>query len=78
MYTRDKMGKYFFRRDNAFCHECRFCCTLSICTNKDGTYFRDSSEKSLQGAENKVFITFVMWFIIIVSIRMWMLPQDIW
>ena len=32
----------FSRRDKEFCHECRFCCTLSICTNKDGTTFKES------------------------------------
>ena len=26
-----------FRRDKAFCHECRFCCTLSICTTDGGS-----------------------------------------
>ena len=31
-----------------FCHECRFCCTLSICTSKDGTIYKfthNSTEK---------------------------------
>ena len=46
------------RRDKVFCHECRFCCTLSVCTNKDGTYFIDSTDKSLHGSKNKVLITF--------------------
>ena len=32
----------FSRRDKEFCHECRFCCTLSICTDKDGTTFKNS------------------------------------
>ena len=45
------------RRDKVFCHECRFCCTLSVCTSKDGTYFTDSTEESLQQSENKVLIT---------------------
>ena len=42
-----------YRRDKVFCHECRFCCTLSVCTNKDGTYFRESSDKNLTGSGNK-------------------------
>ena len=44
------------RRDKEFCHECRFCCTLSVCTNKDGTYFINSPDKPLNGSKNKVFI----------------------
>ena len=36
--------KCCIRRDKEFCHECRFCCTLSVCTTKDGSYFPDSSE----------------------------------
>ena len=44
------------RRDKVFCHECRFCCTLSVCTNKDGTYFINSPDKPLNGSKNKVFI----------------------
>ena len=43
----------FYRRDKELCHECRFCCSLSICTNKDGTYFMDSSN-SINGSANKV------------------------
>ena len=35
--------KCCIRRDKEFCHECRFCCTLSVCTTKDGSYFMDSS-----------------------------------
>ena len=31
-----------FRRDKEACHECRFCCTLSVCTSPSGSYFRDS------------------------------------
>ena len=50
--------KVIFRRDKHFCHECRFCCTLSVCTNKDGTYFRDHSTKTLNGSENKVRLSF--------------------
>ena len=41
------------RRDKVFCHECRFCCSLSVCTNQHGTYFRQSSEKNLTGSSNK-------------------------
>ena len=43
----------FYRRDKELCHECRFCCSLSICTNKDGTYFMNSSN-SINGSANKV------------------------
>ena len=41
------------RRDKVFCHDCRFCCTLSLCTNQHGTYFRESSDKNLTGSKNK-------------------------
>ena len=34
--------RYIFRRDKEFCHECRFCCTLSVCTTPDGTFYRQS------------------------------------
>ena len=48
---------FFFRRDKVFCHECRFCCTLSVCTDKQGkSYYRDSLDKPLNGSKNKVFI----------------------
>ena len=64
LHKRDQMEKIFChisaRRDNAFCHECRFCCTLSVCTNEDGTYFRESSDKNLHGSENKVLKTYPM------------------
>ena len=43
------------RRDKVFCHDCRFCCTLSLCTNQHGTYFRESSDKNLTGSKNKAF-----------------------
>ena len=33
-----------FRRDKEFCHECRFCCTLSVCTIGDKHIFRDSKK----------------------------------
>ena len=35
-------------RDKKFCHECRFCCTLSVCTTPDGSYFKDSSIREAQ------------------------------
>ena len=35
--------KCCIRRDKEFCHECRFCCTLSVCTTPDGSYFMDSA-----------------------------------
>ena len=48
------------RRDKIFCHECRFCCTLSICTNNLGlSYFMDSSDKPLNGSQNKVIIIYM-------------------
>ena len=34
-----------FRRDKEFCHECRFCCTLSVCTVGDKHIFKDSNMK---------------------------------
>ena len=33
-----------FRRDKESCHECRFCCTLSVCTTKKGSTFRFSNK----------------------------------
>ena len=39
-----------FRRDKEFCHECRFCCTLSICTTSEGTFYRDS--ENISNAQN--------------------------
>ena len=40
----------FFRRDKEFCHECRYCCTLSVCTTQRGSIFRFSN-KSLSDAQ---------------------------
>ena len=35
----------FYRRDKEACHECRFCCTLSVCTTQNGTsFYRGFSE----------------------------------
>ena len=34
--------RLFCRRDKEFCHECRFCCTLLMCTLKDGTVKKKS------------------------------------
>merc|ERR1712241_1205852 len=46
--------KCCIRRDKVFCHECRFCCTLSVCTDKEGkSYYRDSLDKPLNGSKNK-------------------------
>ena len=45
----------YFRRDKKFCHECRFCCTLSVCTDKEGTTFTDS-ELPLNISANKVLL----------------------
>ena len=33
-----------------YCHECRYCCTLSVCTTKKGSSFRFSN-KSLNDAQ---------------------------
>ena len=33
---------HVFRRDKEFCHECRFCCTLSVCTVGEKHIFKDS------------------------------------
>ena len=40
------------RRDKIFCHECRFCCTLSICTTSNGTYYKDSDSLNENAAAN--------------------------
>ena len=32
--ARGGLYKCCIRRDKVFCHECRFCCSLSICTTK--------------------------------------------
>ena len=45
--------KFLNRRDKVFCHDCRFCCTLSVCTNQHGTYYKESSEKNMNGSTNK-------------------------
>ena len=39
---RNKKLFFFNRRDKANCHECRFCCTLLLCTTKIGKskYFK--------------------------------------
>ena len=29
----------YFRRDKEYCHECRYCCTLSVCTTAAGTIY---------------------------------------
>ena len=46
----DYLKGRFFRRDKEFCHECRYCCTLSVCTTKRGSIFRFSN-KSLSDAQ---------------------------
>ena len=48
------------RRDKEFCHECRFCCTLSVCTDETGTSFKDSElelNKSVSGMRGRRMIT---------------------
>ena len=37
-----------FRRDKEFCHECRFCCTLSICTVGDKQIFKETKNDTHQ------------------------------
>ena len=44
----------FCRRDKEYCHECRYCCTLSVCTNKDGSTFVQS-ENDLKETKKKGF-----------------------
>ena len=41
-----------FRRDKEFCHDCRYCCTLSICTTKHGSSFKFSNESLINGKED--------------------------
>ena len=45
-----------FRRDKEYCHECRYCCTLSICTTSEGfawgNYY-EHSNKTLREALHK-------------------------
>ena len=38
-------NKTHCRRDKEFCHECRFCCTLSMCTTKYGTIFNKPASR---------------------------------
>ena len=42
-----------FRRDKEFCHECRFCCTLSVCTSKKGTVYKGSTNLEKQQNEHQ-------------------------
>ena len=42
-----------FRRDAAYCHECRFCCTLSICTTPQGSYYRDSQTDNISSSKDQ-------------------------
>ena len=44
--------KCCIRRDKEFCHECRFCCTLSICTNSTGNFYKDTEKEKLSDAKN--------------------------
>ena len=54
-----------FRRDKESCHECRFCCTFSICTIGDKHIFKDTkkitdeikNEKSKEIEAQTVFLT---------------------
>merc|ERR1712079_141165 len=55
--------KCCIRRDKEYCHECRYCCTLSICTTAEGSRFLNSnaslakvqSEGFQSGAPNAIF-----------------------
>ena len=49
MYKTYEYQKFLFRRDKEFCHECRYCCTLSICTTKYGSTFKFSNESVTEG-----------------------------
>merc|ERR1712020_579617 len=49
--------KCCIRRDKEFCHECRFCCTLSVCTTKDWTYFKDSSIREVHFGKKSKFVS---------------------
>ena len=45
-----------FRRDKEYCHECRYCCTLSVCTIAEGFAkgnFYLNSNKTLEQALHK-------------------------
>ena len=42
-----------FRRDKHFCHECRFCCSLSVCTNSTGNFFKDTQKEELGAVKNQ-------------------------
>jgi len=48
------MFKCCIRRDKEFCHECRFCCTLSMCTSVDGTIFKGSKNLGDEHIEQEV------------------------
>ena len=50
-YTPYEYQIRLFRRDKEFCHECRYCCTLSICTTKYGSSFKFSNESVTEGKE---------------------------
>ena len=41
-----------FRRDKENCHECRYCCTLSICDTNKGPKFR-FSDRALKKVQEK-------------------------
>ena len=45
--------KCCIRRDKEFCHECRFCCTLSVCTNNTGNHFKDTTQEELGAVKNE-------------------------
>ena len=43
----------YFRRDAEFCHECRFCCTLSVCTDASGNSKFPYSKNSLDEVKSE-------------------------
>jgi len=51
--------KCCIRRDKEFCHECRYCCSLSMCTSKDGTIFKNTgnitAQKNKEGTMDAAF-----------------------
>ena len=47
-----------FRRDKEFCDECRYCCTLSVCTTADGSRFLQTNESLKEAqAQGRVCVT---------------------
>ena len=58
-----------FRRDKESCHECRFCCTLSICTTKENTYFKEGIDETTDKEDSVNGVTAKTGFL--VDMKMW-------